>query len=109
MSVRTLKYGIYGGLVVAQALWAATRDSGLQRSVDEGATWQRVFLDTLDTNPASGVNKVFAVTVPELETFAEIEFDGGPHWMTLHPSGEPLYVSLETASSVRMQPTVALP
>ena len=47
-----------------------------------------------------GVGKVYAYLLPGLEPLAEIETDGGPHWFTLHPSGEPLYVTLENTGSV---------
>ncbi len=45
-------------------------------------------------------DKVYAFLVPERKQIAEIPVDSGPHWLTLHPSGEPLYVSLETSGSV---------
>ncbi len=47
-----------------------------------------------------GVEKVYAFLVPEHEQLAEIDLDGGPHWFTLHPDGEPLYVSLERGGKV---------
>ena len=47
-----------------------------------------------------GTEKVYAFSVPEHEQFAEIQMDGGPHWFTLHPDGEPLYVSLERGGKV---------
>ena len=47
-----------------------------------------------------GVGKVYAYLVPELEPLAEIDTEGGPHWFTLHPSGEPLYVTLENTGKV---------
>ncbi len=47
-----------------------------------------------------GTDKVHAFLMPEREPLAEIPVDGGPHWFTLHPSGEPLYVSLERGGKV---------
>ena len=38
--------------------------------------------------------------MPERVELAEISVPGGPHWLTLHPDGEPLYVSLEGAGQV---------
>jgi len=46
------------------------------------------------------VSKVYAYLLPELEPLAEIETAGGPHWFALHPSGEPLYVTLENTGRV---------
>ena len=46
------------------------------------------------------VDKVYAFMVPELTLLAEITVSDGPHWFTLHPDGEPLYVSLEAAGAV---------
>lgn len=45
-------------------------------------------------------DKVYAFTVPEMEPLAALTTGDGPHWFTLHPSGEPLYVSLERAGAV---------
>ncbi len=45
-------------------------------------------------------DKVLGFTMPEREQFADVTVGGGPHWFTLHPDGEPLYVSLERGGSV---------
>ncbi len=81
--------GAYELLYSHQALWAATRDSGMQRSVNAGATWQRVYLDTLDTNPASGVNKVFSLafdSIPPRQIYAGT--DAGIYRVTLDASDD---------------------
>ena len=49
---------------------------------------------------AHGTNKVYGYLMPENAELAEIDVPGGPHWLTLNPDGEPLYVSLETAGQV---------
>ncbi len=49
---------------------------------------------------AYATRRVYGYLMPEQEQFADIEVDGGPHWFTLHPDGEPLYVSLESGSKV---------
>ena len=46
------------------------------------------------------VGKVYGYMVPELQQIAAIDVGGQPHWLTLHPSGEPLYVSLEAQGAV---------
>lgn len=46
------------------------------------------------------IDKVYAFTVPDLRPLAELTLDQGPHWFTLHPDGEPLYVSVERAGKV---------
>lgn len=46
------------------------------------------------------IDKVYAFTVPDLRPLAELTLDQGPHWFTLHPDGEPLYVTLERAGKV---------
>lgn len=45
-------------------------------------------------------DKVYAFLMPERTPLAEIAVGQGPHWFTLHPSGEPLYVSVERAGTV---------
>ena len=45
-------------------------------------------------------DKVYGFLMPEVEQFAEISTKGGPFWFTLHPDGEPLYLTLQTAGSV---------
>ncbi len=49
---------------------------------------------------AYGTSRVYGFLLPERRQFAEIETEGGPHWFTLHPDGEPLYVSLEAGGAV---------
>lgn len=49
---------------------------------------------------AYATGKVYAYLVPEHRQIAEIEVGKGPHWLTLHPDGEPLYVSLEQQGAV---------
>ncbi len=45
-------------------------------------------------------DKVYGFLMPEVKQFAEISTEGGPFWFALHPDGEPLYLTLETAGSV---------
>jgi DNA-binding beta-propeller fold protein YncE len=47
-----------------------------------------------------GIDQVFAFTVPEFAPLAELTVGQGPHWFTLNPTGEPLYVSVERAGAV---------
>ena len=47
-----------------------------------------------------GIDKVFAFTLPDFQPLADLTVGQGPHWFTLHPAGEPLYVSIERAGSV---------
>ncbi len=49
---------------------------------------------------AYGTDKVYAFLMPESAPLAEIELPGGPHWLTLNPDGEPLYVTLERSGQV---------
>lgn len=49
---------------------------------------------------AYGTDKVYAFLMPESTPLAEIDLPGGPHWLTLNPDGEPLYVSLERSGEV---------
>lgn len=49
---------------------------------------------------AYATDKVYAYLVPEHRPLAEVEVGAGPHWLTLHPDGEPLYVSLERQGAV---------
>ena len=50
---------------------------------------------------AYATDKVYAFLVPERKQIADIPVEGGgPHWLTLHPDGEPLYVSLERGGEV---------
>ena len=49
---------------------------------------------------AYGTDKVYGYLMPERSPLAEISVPGGPHWLTLHPDGEPLYVTLERSGQV---------
>jgi YVTN family beta-propeller protein len=49
---------------------------------------------------AHGTDKVYGYLMPESAELAEIPVPGGPHWLTLNPDGEPLYVSLERSGQV---------
>ncbi|GMR13419.1 MAG: hypothetical protein BMS9Abin29_1628 [Gemmatimonadota bacterium] len=49
---------------------------------------------------AYGTDKVYAFLMPESAPLAEIDLPGGPHWLTLNPEGEPLYVTLERSGQV---------
>lgn len=49
---------------------------------------------------AYATDTVHAFAMPEGRHFAEIEVPGNPHWFTLHPDGEPLYVTLENTGRV---------
>ena len=49
---------------------------------------------------AHGTDKVYAYLMPERAELAEISVPGGPHWLTLNPDGEPLYVTLERSGQV---------
>jgi len=49
---------------------------------------------------AYATDKVYGYLMPERVELAEISVPAGPHWLTLHPDGEPLYVSLEGAGQV---------
>ena len=49
---------------------------------------------------AYATNTLYAFLMPERARLAEISVPGGPHWLTLNPNGEPLYVSLEGSGQV---------
>ncbi len=49
---------------------------------------------------AYGTDKVYGFLMPESALLAEIDLPGGPHWLTLNPDGEPLYVTLERSGEV---------
>ena len=49
---------------------------------------------------AYATDKVYGYLMPEVGELAEISVPGGPHWLTLNPDGEPLYVSLERSGQV---------
>jgi len=67
-----------------------TYTHGLLLTPDERELWVAAY----------ATDKVHAFAVPERRHFAEIEVPGGPHWFTLHPDGEPLYVTLEDTGRV---------
>ncbi|MFQ5703352.1 MAG: YncE family protein [Gemmatimonadales bacterium] len=67
-----------------------TYTHGMLLTPDEGELWVAAY--------ATG--KVYGFLVPDLTQLAEIPVGGGPHWFTLHPDGEPLYVSLERGGAV---------
>jgi YVTN family beta-propeller protein len=68
----------------------ATYTHGLLLTPDERELWTASY----------AIDKVYAFTVPELAPLAELSVGQGPHWFTLHPDGEPLYVSVERAGEV---------
>ncbi len=50
---------------------------------------------------AYATDTVYAYLMPERQQLAAVPVQGGgPHWLTLHPDGEPLYVSLEKGGQV---------
>ena len=49
---------------------------------------------------AYAVDKVYGFLLPDRQQLAEVSVEGGPHWFTLHPDGDPLYVSLERGGKV---------
>ena len=49
---------------------------------------------------AYATDKIYGYLMPERDELAEISVPGGPHWLTLNPDGEPLYVSLERSGQV---------
>lgn len=67
-----------------------TYTHGILLSPDEREVWIASY----------ATDKVYAFTVPEMELLAELTVGDGPHWFTLHPMGEPLYVSVERAGAV---------
>lgn len=67
-----------------------TYTHGLLLTPDEREIWVAAY----------GTDRVYAYLMPEREPLADIEVAGGPHWLTLHPDGEPLYVSLEQGGQV---------
>jgi len=49
---------------------------------------------------AYATDTVYGFTLPERQQFAAVAVPGGPHWLALHPDGEPLYASLESTGKV---------
>jgi hypothetical protein len=48
---------------IQSALYIAAGDSGVFRSIDSGQTWNRFFVDPLDTLPTSPRNQVFSIDI----------------------------------------------
>jgi YVTN family beta-propeller protein len=67
-----------------------TYTHGLLLTPDEREIWVAAY----------GTDRVYGYLMPEREELADIPIPGGPHWFTLHPDGEPLYVSLERGGRV---------
>lgn len=67
-----------------------TYTHGLLLTPDETELWTASY----------AIDKVYAFTVPDLQPLAALTVGQGPHWFTLHPDGEPLYVSVERAGMV---------
>ncbi len=67
-----------------------TYTHGILLSPDEREVWIASY----------ATDNVYALTLPEAEPLAELTVGDGPHWFTLHPRGEPLYVSVERAGVV---------
>jgi YVTN family beta-propeller protein len=67
-----------------------TYTHGVLLTPDERELWIAVYAN----------DKVYGFTLPGNAPLADLTIDQGPHWFTLHPSGEPLYVSLERAGAV---------
>jgi YVTN family beta-propeller protein len=67
-----------------------TYTHGVLLTPDEREVWIAVY----------ATDKVYAFTLPGNEPLADLTVGQGPHWFTLHPQGEPLYVSLERAGEV---------
>ncbi|MCG8606207.1 hypothetical protein MJD09_14625 [bacterium] len=68
-----------------------TYTHGMLLTPDERELWVATY----------ATDKVYGFLVPERKQIAEVSVaDGGPHWFSLHPDGEPLYVSLERGGEV---------
>jgi len=67
-----------------------TYTHGVLLTPDESELWIAVY----------ATDKVYAFTLPGNAPLADLTVGQGPHWFTLHPAGEPLYVSLERAGEV---------
>lgn len=67
-----------------------TYTHGLLLTPDERELWLAAY----------GTHKIHAFSMPEKKHFAEIDVPGTPHWLALHPDGEPLYVTIESAGQV---------
>ncbi len=49
---------------------------------------------------AYATDTVYGFSLPDRGQFAAVPVPGGPHWLALHPDGEPLYASLESTGKV---------
>ena len=67
-----------------------TYTHGLLLTPDERELWVAAYAS--DT--------VHAFSMPERRHFAAVAVPGGPHWLALHPDGEPLYATLESTGRV---------
>lgn len=68
-----------------------TYTHGLLLTPDERELWVAAY----------ATDTVYAYLMPERQPLAAVPvLGGGPHWFTLHPDGEPLYVSLEKGGQV---------
>jgi YVTN family beta-propeller protein len=68
-----------------------TYTHGMLLTPDERELWVATY----------ATDKVYGFLVPERKQIAAVSVaSGGPHWLTVHPDGEPLYVSLERGGEV---------
>ena len=67
-----------------------TYTHGILLTPDEKELWLAVY----------ALDRVLAFSLPGNRPLADLVVGEGPHWFTLHPDGEPLYVSLERAGQV---------
>lgn len=49
---------------------------------------------------AYGTDRLYGYLMPEGRQIADLAVESGPHWLALHPDGEPLYVTLEVSGQV---------
>jgi len=54
---------------VQSVLYAAAGDSGLYRTADTGATWERLYIDPLDTDQSSPRNQVYSIDITDDSIF----------------------------------------
>jgi DNA-binding beta-propeller fold protein YncE len=67
-----------------------TYTHGVLLTPDQSELWIAVYAS----------DKVYGFTMPGRKPLADLRVGEGPHWFTLHPDGEPLYVSVERAGEV---------
>ncbi|MCI0432097.1 MAG: YncE family protein, partial [Gemmatimonadetes bacterium] len=67
-----------------------TYTHGVLLTPDERELWLAIY----------ATDRVLAYTLPGKRPLADLVVGEGPHWFTLHPDGEPLYVTLERAGQV---------